>query len=913
MVALEGSTTIIPHEIVINRVKRKPLIDKVVYGIANEWGDKLRDELFDKRPISDSLGGSIIEVILGELDSWVIKGAKKIFKLQQGETDHKMTISIDDGRNTENSIYNDVVHITTGSGTQGFIDTLNGTKLTVKFGEISLQAKGPGSTKIKIGVEDSIGNLESEYILNIVVEDTEITSKVTIDPDSVTGEFNLNEDALKAELKLKQDKEREIFFKNPFMWFDSKLILDLNGTTGDSKFQLNISADSLMDIISGTATTMLTLDGKVANLGFDRDVLQVIAENIGTIDTDREVIFFARQLSKEEAMQLGSDRPTYEFSIQTDEKKISDFGDGHVYISLPYELKAGEDAEKIFIERINEDGTIEVIEAAYNSEDNLVTFTSDGFSYYRIVYIDKIVPIGTPVVIGNLDYGQRLSSLPISVVMTDETETVNGSIVWKSPDNVPVAGESDQAWVFIPDDDETYSIVYGTASIIVNKSIPYGTPTYDKITTGGKTLADANLSGVFKNSHSGEKISGALTWNDEDNTEIIGNKSYEWTFTPHDMDNYELTTGSIILYATGGNSGSTSGGGPAPDDDTPLPDSSTKTIGGSTVTTLPEEVPITNDDGTITLPGGGMVEVGKNDNLVTVEAPPGTVVGEDGGVVIPDRKKAKLTLSNEDIIVTVPGHTVIDSDGKIIVGNATAIMRLVNGTEFVLSEGSIISGNRIIVGAEGTSIIFDSKMTAAKKGTVIVIDNNVRLGYYFEFNEPFTDVEESEWFYNSVKYVYENNLFNGTSETTFEPNATITRAMMVTVLHRMTDSPVLGNSIFADVPDNTWYTDSINWAAVNNIVNGISDNLFAPNDDITREQMAVMLYRYSQFNGQDVSMKSDLAEYVDTSEISGWAMDAMKWANAKGLITGRGASILAPGDIATRAEIATVIKRYLDE
>lgn len=255
VVALEGSTTVIPHEIVIKETEKKSLIDKVIFGIANDlWGDDLP---------SGSLGGKIVEVFgeLLELDSTLIKGAKTYLKLQQGETDHKIVVSIDDGLGDDDSIYNDVVMITTGTDSQGIIDLLNGTKLTVEFGEVSIQAKGPGSTKLKIGVEDSLGNLKREYVLNITVEDTEIKNKVTLTQDAITGEFSVNEDALKAELKLKQEDEKDVFIANPFMWFESQLVFDVSGTTENSKFQLNIASDDFNGILSETATTILTIEG----------------------------------------------------------------------------------------------------------------------------------------------------------------------------------------------------------------------------------------------------------------------------------------------------------------------------------------------------------------------------------------------------------------------------------------------------------------------------------------------------------------------------------------------------------------------------------------------------------------------------------------------------------------------------
>ena len=177
---------------------------------------------------------------------------------------------------------------------------------------------------------------------------------------------------------------------------------------------------------------------------------------------------------------------------------------------------------------------------------------------------------------------------------------------------------------------------------------------------------------------------------------------------------------------------------------------------------------------------------------------------------------------------------------------------------------------------------------------------------------PFTDVTEENWFYEAVQYVYDNNLMNGVSSTLFDPNGTMTRAMLVTILYRMEGNPtVTAANAFTDVPADSWYTDAVAWADDHDIVNGVGNGEFAPMDNITREQMAVMLYRYAQYKGYDLNAGADLSAYTDAASISSWALEAMEWANAEGLITGRTATTIVPDGTATRAEAATILMRFL--
>lgn len=177
---------------------------------------------------------------------------------------------------------------------------------------------------------------------------------------------------------------------------------------------------------------------------------------------------------------------------------------------------------------------------------------------------------------------------------------------------------------------------------------------------------------------------------------------------------------------------------------------------------------------------------------------------------------------------------------------------------------------------------------------------------------PFTDVASSEWYYEAVQYVYNNELMNGMSATTFEPNSTTTRGMIVTMLYRLENEPAAASAGFTDVAAGQWYTDAVNWAAANNIVNGYGDDQFGPTDTITREQMMAILYRYAQYKGYDVTASADLSAYTDAANISSYAVSAMQWAVGEGLINGITDTTLVPGGSATRAQVAAILMRFCE-
>ncbi|HJB02907.1 MAG TPA: S-layer homology domain-containing protein, partial [Candidatus Evtepia excrementipullorum] len=177
---------------------------------------------------------------------------------------------------------------------------------------------------------------------------------------------------------------------------------------------------------------------------------------------------------------------------------------------------------------------------------------------------------------------------------------------------------------------------------------------------------------------------------------------------------------------------------------------------------------------------------------------------------------------------------------------------------------------------------------------------------------PFHDVAEGDWFYDAVSYAYETGLMDGVGDNLFAPNSETTRAQLVTILYRLEGEPEPGgDSGFSDVAAGTWYTDAVAWAAENGIVNGTTDTTFAPGDDITREQLVTVLYRYAESKGYDVSASADLSGYPDAGQVQDYAQPAMAWAVAEGIVEGVDGP-LNPAGNATRAQIATILMRFCE-
>lgn len=206
----------------------------------------------------------------------------------------------------------------------------------------------------------------------------------------------------------------------------------------------------------------------------------------------------------------------------------------------------------------------------------------------------------------------------------------------------------------------------------------------------------------------------------------------------------------------------------------------------------------------------------------------------------------------------------------------------------------------------------DSKTDSKKDETVNKEKEEVSVEKRELSETTFNDIKSDDWYYKAAKYVYENNIMDGTDEG-FEPETNMTRAMLVTVLYKLETGEIDNiETKFIDVPTDEWYSKAVAWAVSKDLIAGVSEDSFAPNDNLTREQMALIIYKYAKLKGCDTSKLSDLSQFDDAGSISDWALEALKWANGCGLINGVTDTILAPQETATRAQVAVVIMKFCE-
>jgi len=284
----------------------------------------------------------------------------------------------------------------------------------------------------------------------------------------------------------------------------------------------------------------------------------------------------------------------------------------------------------------------------------------------------------------------------------------------------------------------------------------------------------------------------------------------------------------------------------------------------------------------------------------------------------------KITFTVGEVDKTTLSKTVQEAIGEAYVLDLKIGYPSGNVSDFVGGTATIRVPVPKAMSGENMKVVYiaDDGTLTEVKGSIITSGGveyyeftTKHFSYYALMKDtslPFTDVADGDWYYNAVEYVYRNELITGTSSTTFEPIATTTRAMLVTVLWRLVGEPAANSDSFTDVADGAWYSKAVAWAAENNIVDGIGGGLFAPDDIITREQMAVILYNYASFMDYDVSASGNISEFTDSEKLSSWAVDATKWSVGAELISGKSDGILDPTGTATRAEIATILMRFIE-
>ena len=538
-----------------------------------------------------------------------------------------------------------------------------------------------------------------------------------------------------------------------------------------------------------------------------------------------------------------------------------------------------------------------------------------------LIGTDKKVPTGAPTLsTTTITYGQSLSTITLSGSMQDGAETVTGTFAWADPDETPNAGSYEARWTFTPDNGDLYEPGSGTVTITVNKATPRGTPKYTAITTSGKTLADAGLTtegGTFS-------VPGTVAWELDDTTQVQANTAYTWKFTPDDSDNYNSISGSVTLYtvSSGGGGGGGSSSSNITTETTKNPDGSTtttvtnKNTGTVTETTTwpdgSKEIIETKKDGTMTTTttdaDGNKTEVVENtdsSSQTTVSNKDGsgsvTVVDENSNVV------SSATLSQSAVAaaqaageaVALPMPEVPVTADRESAPTVTVDLPVGGSVKVEIPVENVTPGTvAVIVKADGTEEVIKTSLTTENGVAVTLSDGDtVKV---VDNSKTFDDVSDNYWGAEAVAFASSRGLFAGTSATTFAPDTAMTRAMIVTVLARFEGVDTTTGS--------TWYEAGRQWA----MQNGVSDgtNMDA---SLTREQLATMLYRYAQSKGYDTTQGGmAVREYADFEQISDYAVEAMTWAVNTGLISGTSTTTLSPQGEATRAQVATILMRFIE-
>lgn len=468
-------------------------------------------------------------------------------------------------------------------------------------------------------------------------------------------------------------------------------------------------------------------------------------------------------------------------------------------------------------------------------------------------------------------YGMTLGDIKLSADATVDNQVIPGTIAWEDPlTTVPAAGQATYRWTFTPDDTMHYLTASNTITFSVDKATPTGAPTYTAITTGGKTLADAALT-----ANAGWP-SGTVQWVDKDgkplpaSTQVQANTEYTWSFTPADAANYNGATGSVTLYAVTSGGGSSSGGGGS----SSANKTSTTTNADGSVTkteTKPDGSSVTQrtladgSTGTVKTDKNGQttaettlsskavedakkngeavkapveVEASRNSSTapaVKVELPKGTGETKVEIPVSNVKPDTVAVLVHPDGTEEIVKNSLPTEDGIQLTVNGNATVKIVdNSKDFIDTRNhwakdaiDFVSARGLVNGMNAVSYAPNASTTRAQLWTILARQNDADLS------------GGATWFENAQNWAKEKGISDGAN-----PNGTINRAQMVTMLWRAVGQPAVGGTAnFADVPADSYYAQAVAWAVENGITTGVGGGRFDPTATCTRGQIATFLYR----------------------------------------------------------------------
>lgn len=482
---------------------------------------------------------------------------------------------------------------------------------------------------------------------------------------------------------------------------------------------------------------------------------------------------------------------------------------------------------------------------------------------------------------------------------------------------------------------QTYMDIDITAVDITSKTLTLDiTPMYRTVATTAINDADISLSGDGRNAVDMSK-SGTLAINKPVTVKIplpasfvtkkpdgsydniyVQHKGHEYTATVTEKPQAEGTTSATTLIATFTN----------PDGFSEFTISSTSTavakIGDNSYTTLQAAIDAVQNGETINVTGTDLSATVSGNKSFTVTGESVTLTAASGYNLT--KNKNVYTVSRQHSGSSSSGTTTsynvnvnAATNGTVAADKKTASKGTTVTVTASPSKGYVVDAVKV-VDKDGKDVAVtekDGKYVFTMPASAVTVTGSFKAETPAPVALPFTDVKSGNWFYDAVKYAYAQGLMTGTSATTFAPNGTMNRAMIVTVLYRLEKSPaVTGASKFTDVPAGQWYSDAVAWAAANKIVNGYDETTFGPMNAVTREQMAAILFRYEQVKGlENVTLEENLNRFPDQNKISAYAIPALQWAVGQKIINGNADGTLDPTGTATRAQVAQIFTNLLNK
>lgn len=318
-------------------------------------------------------------------------------------------------------------------------------------------------------------------------------------------------------------------------------------------------------------------------------------------------------------------------------------------------------------------------------------------------------------------------------------------------------------------------------------------------------------------------------------------------------------------------------------------------------------------DGSLTL---GTISANDGTNFTVEKASGVKVVGSDNSETTytqVDQGGSSGGSSSGGTTATTRTITIQSSFGGKVTASASQAAQGKGITLTALPNSGYVLKSLTVTTASGTSVPVANQSSGKYTFTMPAAAVTVKAVFAAQETAPdfpFADVAKGSWYYEGVRYAYENGLMSGTGEGTFSPDLPTSRGMLVTILYRLAGSPAAGSASFTDVAKGQWYADGVAWASANGVVSGYPDGSFRPNDTITREQMAAILYQYARIQGKLDDSRADLSIFADLDSLSAYAKEPMSWAVAQGLFSGVSADTLAPGGSTTRAQAAVILTAF---